>query len=245
MARVQQSTFIHPALTLISHPLCPYVQRAVIALEEKGLPYKRKDIDLNNKPEWFTELSPLGKVPVLVIENDTVLFESAAIAEYVNDISGSQLLNGTPVERARERAWIEFSSATLNNIGQLYSAKDEFSFHEVSNQLDVKWALLERNISQSKFFTGESFSLVDAAFAPVFRYFDVLESFAEFGGLRRQSNVARWRKTLSKRYSVINAVSADYPELLIQFIKKRDSYLAMLVRTCSVDTTDSFAFYPE
>ena len=41
-------------LVLVSHVLCPYVQRAVIALSEKQVPFKRMDIDLNHKPEWFS-----------------------------------------------------------------------------------------------------------------------------------------------------------------------------------------------
>lgn len=55
------------ALKLISHKLCPYVQRAVIALLEKGVPFERIDIDLAHKPDWFLKISPLGKVPVLVV----------------------------------------------------------------------------------------------------------------------------------------------------------------------------------
>ena len=50
---------------LISHKLCPYVQRAVIALSEKGIPFGRIDIDLASKPDWFLSISPLGKTPVL------------------------------------------------------------------------------------------------------------------------------------------------------------------------------------
>ena len=67
------------ALKLISHKLCPYVQRAVIALTEKGVPFERIDIDLANKPDWFLKISPLGKVPVLLVETadgEAALFES-------------------------------------------------------------------------------------------------------------------------------------------------------------------------
>lgn len=51
--------------TLVSHHLCPYVQRAVIALAEKKQAFDRVTIDLDAKPDWFTALSPLGKVPLL------------------------------------------------------------------------------------------------------------------------------------------------------------------------------------
>ena len=57
-------------LKLISHKLCPYVQRAVIALNEKGVAFERIDIDLANKPDWFLKISPLGKVPVLTVASD-------------------------------------------------------------------------------------------------------------------------------------------------------------------------------
>ena len=49
-------------LILVSHHLCPYVQRAAISLAEKGVPFERVDIDLANKPGWFKAISPLGKV---------------------------------------------------------------------------------------------------------------------------------------------------------------------------------------
>ena len=51
-------------LTLVSHHLCPYVQRASIALDEKGVRFERTYIDLKSKPDWFLKISPLGKVPL-------------------------------------------------------------------------------------------------------------------------------------------------------------------------------------
>jgi glutathione S-transferase len=71
-------------LTLISHVLCPYVQRAVIALTERRVPFERVDVDLSNKPQWFTAISPLGKTPVLQVD-DTAIFESAVILEYLEE----------------------------------------------------------------------------------------------------------------------------------------------------------------
>ena len=58
-------------LLLVSHALCPYVQRAAIVLAEKGVAFERRDIDLSNKPAWFLALSPLGKTPVLSLSFTT------------------------------------------------------------------------------------------------------------------------------------------------------------------------------
>src|SRR6187455_154498 len=86
IGRARGTTFAMTKLTLISHKLCPYVQRAVIALHEKGVPFERIDIDLANKPDWFLKISPLGKVPVLRVasdEGEVALFESNVICEYI------------------------------------------------------------------------------------------------------------------------------------------------------------------
>jgi len=56
-----------PALKLFSHHLCPYVQQARIVLGEKSINHDLAFIDLANKPDWFLAISPLGKVPVLLV----------------------------------------------------------------------------------------------------------------------------------------------------------------------------------
>lgn len=222
-------------LTLISHKLCPYVQRAVIALEEQGIEYKRIDIDLNNQPEWFRQLSPLGKVPILVVDDQTVLFESAVLAEYINEIGNGGLLSNTPIDKARERAWIEFASASLDNIGSLYSAVDEKKFSKAKSQLEAKWRQLEKNLAQTTFFTGEDFSLVDAAFAPLFRYLDLFEQLVELDFLKHYPKIESWRRALARRDSVKKAVGPDYPTLLAEFVAERKSYLGKYARTYLAD----------
>jgi glutathione S-transferase len=57
-------------LELVSHVLCPYVQRAVIALTEKRVPHTRTDIDLAANPAWFRAISPLGRVPLLRVRTE-------------------------------------------------------------------------------------------------------------------------------------------------------------------------------
>ena len=112
------------ALTLVSHALCPYVQRVAIVLHEKGLAFERRTIDLARKPDWFLAISPLGKTPVLQVRGQS-LFESAVICEYLDEVAMPVLHPQDPLQRARHRAWMEFGSAVLNTIGAFYAAQDE------------------------------------------------------------------------------------------------------------------------
>jgi len=216
-------------LTLISHALCPYVQRAAIVLAEKEVPFERIMIDLADKPDWFTAASPLGKVPLLKV-GEQYLFESAPIVEFLDETRSPKLHPTDPAARARHRAYIEFASQILNGIGTLYSAKDDTGFAAASEALKTKFSHLETVIDPSgPFFAGPSFSLVDAAFAPVFRYFDVFESFVALDVFDGPGNVTAWRQQLGKRRSVRNAVSGDYPDLLKVFLRKRNSWMSDLL----------------
>lgn len=216
-------------LRLISHALCPYVQRAVIALTEKGVAFERVDIDLAAKPDWFLKLSPLGKVPVLV-DGDAVIFESAVIAEYIEDTTEPKLHPQDPKERADHRAWIEFSSAVLMDMWNFYNAPDEESFEEKRKILAGRFGQLEAKLKDGPWFAGEAFSLVDAAFGPALRYFDVFDGIADFGILKDRPKLAAWRKALSERPSIRNAVGRDYALKLEDFIVARDGHLGQLIK---------------
>ena len=165
------------ALKLISHKLCPYVQRAVIALNEKGVPFERIDIDLANKPDWFLKISPLGKVPVLLV-------------------------------------------ATADGEAALFESKRQ--------AVAAKFARVEEALGAGPYFAGESFSLVDAVFAPIFRYFDVFDQLTDLSVFADTPKVRAWRKALAQRPSVRTAVGPDYPQLLHAFLVRYDAHLLKL-----------------
>ena len=214
-------------LKLISHRLCPYVQRAVIALSEKGVVFERVDIDLANKPDWFLKISPLGKTPVLMV-GDAAIFESAVILEYLEETEPKPLHPRDPLRRAEHRAWIEFGSTVLNDIAGFYAAPDEATFKARTAQLEQRFARLESRVVAEPWFDGAAFSLVDAVFGPVFRYFDTFDEIGDFGILAGKPKLARWRSSLAARPSVRIAVSAEYPALLRDFIERRKSWLSGL-----------------
>ena len=214
-------------LQLISHKLCPYVQRAVIALTEKGVPFERIDIDLANKPDWFLALSPLGKTPVLRA-GDTPIFESAVILEYLEDTQAPALHPADQLARAEHRAWIEFGSAILNDIAGLYAAADETGFNAKVQVLKERFIRLEARL-KGPWFDGERFSLVDVVFGPVFRYFDAFDRIGDFGVLAGLPKVAAWRAALAARPAVRDAVAPEYPALLRDFLRTRGSHLSRLM----------------
>lgn len=217
-------------LTLVSHPLCPYVQRAAIVLLEKGVPFSRRWVDLASKPDWFLAASPLGKTPVLLVQGQPV-FESAAICEYLDETQAPALHPADPLERAQHRGWMEFGSAVLNTIAGYYTAPDAAALQARREELQARFGQLEQALpAQGPFFTGGGFSIVDAVFAPVFRYFDTFEAVGESGFFDRTPRVRAWRSALAARPSVLQAAPADYAGRLRQFLLARGSELSRRIR---------------
>ena len=217
------------ALTLISHPLCPYVQRAAIAMMEKSMGFDHRIVDLANKPDWFRAVSPLGKTPVLLTQ-ETAIFESAVILEYLEDIGPHPLHPPNPLQRAEHRAWIEFGSAVLNDIAGLYSAENANGFEIKRMALMAKFARIEARLETGPFFAGKQFSVVDAVYGPIFRYFDVFDGIADFGMFDGLKKCLAWRNILAARNSVKSAVGADYSDLLRKFLVRRKSHISSLMQ---------------
>ena len=218
-----------PKLTLVSHHLCPYVQRAAIALTEKAVPFERISIDRADKPDWFQALSPLGKVPLLEVAEGSrkaIIFESAVILEYLEETQANPLFPNDPVDRARHRAWIAFASSTLDAIARLYNATTDEELDHQAAALNDMFARVEQELGVGPWFGGDSFGLVDAAFGPVFRYFDVFDRVVELGILDGKPRVGAWRVELAGRTSVRDAVDRDYPARLIAFLRGRTSAMS-------------------
>jgi glutathione S-transferase len=214
-----------PRLTLISQALCPYVQRAAIVLAEKSAPFERVEIDLANKPDWFLAISPLGKTPVLRVD-DAAIFESAVICEYIDETTSPRMHPADPLERALHRSWIEYGSAILNTISGFYTAADEISLAARRDELAARFQVIEAQLGDGPFFAGRDFSIVDATFGPIFRYFDAFDRIDEFGVFEKTPKVRAWRVALDGRESVRLAVKADYPQRLQTFLIARKSALS-------------------
>jgi glutathione S-transferase len=216
-------------LVLVSYALCPYVQRAAIVMLEKGIAFQRVDIDLANKPDWFLAMSPTGKTPLLRV-GETSIFESSVICEYLEDIADPRLHPADPIDRARHRAWMEYASTALNAIAALYNGPDEPALLAKAQLLRGLFERVEQALGTGPYFEGTKFSMVDAAFAPVLRYFEVIDvedSLGLFHGLYRLDD---WRATLARRASVQQAVATDYHQRLRTFLLARDSALSARMR---------------
>jgi glutathione S-transferase len=214
---------------LISFKLCPFVQKAVLTLLTKGVDFDIEYIDLENPPEWFKKISPLGKVPVLQV-GDQVLFESSVIVEYLDEVYGQPLHPSDPLIKAQNRSWMEFGNECLYNSFNLIVAPDQAGFDEQRETLINKLDQLEQKLEDSTYFNGEAISLVDLSFTPFFQRLDYINEVTP--GLidaARHPRVNRWSDQLLSMDIMPRSTVPEIKQLYTGMMKKRDGYLSTLM----------------
>jgi glutathione S-transferase len=216
-------------LELVSFKLCPFVQRAVIALRAKDVLYQITYIDLNDPPAWFEEISPLGKVPLLKVNDTHILFESAVIAEYIDEVTPGSLHPQDPLEKAENRAWIEFASACLMDLFHLGGCDTEEGYQQTLQSLLHKLERLEHRLDKAPFFNGNEFSLVDAAFAPLCMRLEILQSVLTLLPCDRLPRLCAWSQALNQQPAVQESVVPEFAELFLMMQRKRGGHLATLL----------------
>ena len=215
---------------LISFDTCPFVQRSVITLLEKGVDFDIKYIDLANKPDWFLKVSPFGKVPVLRI-NDKVVFESAVINEYLDEVNPPSMHPSDPLEKAINRAWIEFSSGLKMSMFFWATAATEEDATKHFNKMIDDMKKCEAQLGEGPFFNGLDFCIIDAAFAPFFMRLEFIADAMQEHYLESLPKMLVWHKALMAKPSVQNSVVPDIREKFVDYIIARDSFLSKQIQS--------------
>ncbi len=179
------------------------------------------------RPPWFTEISPLGKVPVLCVDHDTVLFESAIINEYIDEITPGTLLPKDPLHRARSRAWIHFGEQCLSDQYHWLTAKTLSTWKDTQILAKRNLARLEQAMdAHGLYFNGEEFTLVDAAYAPLFMRYTLLREWGNPLLVEEYPHLAHWSESLLSRTDVSRSVVDDFPRIYQDSLGHQDGYAA-------------------
>ncbi len=218
---------------LVSFKTCPWVQRAAIVLREKGVDFEFRHIDRDNRPDWFLAISPHKKVPVLSIDGKVSLFESNAIAEYLDETIAPRLHPVDPVQRAINRAWTDFVPTFSDMVtGQAYS-EDEAEYKEDIAKIAPAFEKLEGALKaqspQGPFFNGAKYSLVDAAYAPFLQRYTFLDRIKPLGVIEKFPRVKAWTEALLKRPSTHSFPEAEFEGLYRLNVKLRKKYLSQFI----------------
>lgn len=186
----------------------------MIVLRTKKVEFDVTYINLREKPDWFLKISPHGKVPVLHVDDD-ILFESNAIAEFLDEVVTPHLHPEDPVKRARNRAWTDFVPDFSKGLSAAYRRETVAEMEEGRPEAEKVLAKLEGAIATERgndgpFFNGDTISLVDAAYAPFFQRFMIAEEKLNTGLLDGYPLVKAWSEALLSSELVTGSVAESF-----------------------------------
>jgi len=198
-------------------------------LQYKNVEYDIDYVDLANPPEWFLKLSPLKKVPLLLVENH-VIFESTAINEYIDEAYPNKLHPSNLVLRAHNRSWIEFGNVCTWSAFHLSVKEKEEDFNNALDDLLNKFDQIEKAIGGTPFFNGSEFSLVDASYAPLFQRLKYLDELKP-GILdeKRHLRINIWKENLLTLNAVQQSCVPEIKALYHELLWKRQGFISQFL----------------
>lgn len=152
--------------------------RCYWTLEEAGVPYILKEVDMKNKEHKsaeFLKINPMGKVPAM-IDGDTTLFESMAINFYIADTYKKELLGENNTDRGLVHQWSFWATSELQGpiievfIQKVFVPEDKRDNNIIENNLKKLpnlLSVLNNSLNDKKYLVGNQFTLADLNTATV------------------------------------------------------------------------------
>ena len=203
-------------------------------MRAKDVEFEVTFINLLEKPDWFLKISPHGKVPVLKIGED-ILFESNAIAEFLDETVSPRLHPEDPIERARNRAWTDFVSSFARALNGVYYTKTREEMEDGLAKAPKTIERLEealtrqRDLNDGPYFNGPNLSLVDCAYAPFLQRFLIADGYLRTGLLDNFPKVKKWADALLSNETIIGAVAPEFLKEFEESLRRRKFYVASLL----------------
>jgi glutathione S-transferase len=223
---------------LVSFKTCPWVQRAAIVLREKNAAFEFRHIERDNRPDWFLAISPHKKVPVLRIDEKISLFESSAIAEYLDETITPRLHPEDPVQRAINRAWTDYVPTFSSSVTGVAYAADEAAYKAAAEKIAPALGQLERALEKQSpagpLFNGAKYSLVDAAYAPFLQRYYFLDRIKPLGVIEKFPRLKAWAEALMKRPSTHSFPEGEFEALYRTNVKRREVWVSQFIADVAV-----------
>ncbi len=196
-----------PDIQIFSANVCPFAQRTRMVLLEKGLDFELTEIDLKDKPDWFADVSPYGKVPVLR-HNGRTIYESAVINEYLDEtFPDHTMMPKDPADRALARIWIDYcNNQFCPTFYKLLLAQEEEKQQELKEKLTGILNFMESEgiaklQAEGPYWMGTEANLVDLTFYPFFERFAVLDHYRGFPIPQECKRLRAWLEVMAKHPS--------------------------------------------
>ncbi|MEM7469478.1 MAG: glutathione S-transferase family protein [Pseudomonadota bacterium] len=217
-------------MKIISFKICPFVQRVTALLEATNTPYDIEYIDLSHKPQWFLDISPNAQVPVLVTDDDQVLFESDAITEYVDEVIANSLSRTDPVEKAQDRAWSYLAAKNYLVQCSAQRSPNAEQLQERGEKLSAAFSKMEKRLGDAKFVNGDELGMIDIAWLPLLHRAHIVAQESGYDFLANFPKLKNLQINLLATGIAEKSVPRDFDERFASFYLSESTHLGEMAQ---------------
>jgi glutathione S-transferase len=196
-------------MKLLGTNISPYVRKARLVLLEKNIPHAYI-IDPPREPgSQVARVNPLGRIPALILDDETCVFDSPVIAEYVDTLNDQPILipRNDPLARMRVRRWEALADGIMDSAIVVRTEsirpadkQDTNVIGHHNNAITRALVYAANQLDQREWCEGASITLADLALASALIYLDSRQ--AERDWRSAHLNLAAWFARVSARPSV-------------------------------------------
>jgi glutathione S-transferase len=184
-------------------------------------------INLRNPPDWFSDVSPLKKVPVLQI-GDTAIYDSSIICDYLDDEFKLNLRPEDNLQRADMRSTVEYIGACTQQFFTSLLCTDIAQFRAGLIKFNSLLLFVETYISKNQDFYLNQFSMIDIAIAPLLVRIGHVEEITGEQTIVSETGfplLYQVKQKLSSDKAVLGSLDDDSKECFAEFLKNNNSVL--------------------
>lgn len=194
-------------IKVYGHPMSTCSRKVLATLVETNTPYELEVVDFakgEHKQQPHLSRQPFGQVPA-IDDAGVELYESRAIARYINEKAQGSLVPKDTVGRARMEQWISIETSDFSGPAMKFIFEHVFhrpqpaeALADAQQKLGVALDVMDARLAKQPYLAGEQFSLADICFMP---YVDYLHATPIKADLEKRKSVSAWWKRVSERPS--------------------------------------------
>ena len=204
-------------MKLLGSVTSPFVRKARIVLAEKKIEYTFEPDNPWDEKSRVPDANPLGKVPVLVLEDDSTLFDSRVIVEFLDSVSPiSRLIPANNREKIEVKRWEALADGVLDAAVMVVlerrrpaKQKSEPTIARQMEKIDRGLAVMSRDLGDKPWCTGNAFTLADIACGAALGYLDFRLGAYDWRVLH--ANLAKLAVKLAERASFADTAPRETP----------------------------------
>lgn len=214
-------------IKLISFKICPCYQRIAALLLAIDIPFESKFIDLEDIPEWFSDISP-DIEPVIETEDKKYIAGVDNIVTYIQKAYPTAITRLKYTYSKQVKEWSNIANKLYVDQCITQRSANKKLLKENQDKLDKTLKLIESNLNTNKYHECTCLSLIDIAWLPVLHRIHLIKELTGYNFISKYPNIQLWQNKILKEKITFNSVPDNFKDVFVDFYLNENTFLGQV-----------------